>query len=117
MSAKVEVALAFGRLARLLLARFDQAYGYVDQHGWVADANAVANSAFPADDMEKLRSACNGVLEATESKRFRQLQFHGPELITLLSKLTFSQGLVIVLITCCNFTEVCSDRVAVAVPG
>ncbi len=90
VSAKVEVALAFGRLARLLLACFDQAYGYVDQHGWVADADAVANAAFPADDMEELRAACNGVLEASESKRFRQLQFHGPELLTLLSKLTFS---------------------------
>ena len=40
--------------------------------------------------MEELRFACNGVLEATESNRFRQLQFHGPELLTLLSKLTIS---------------------------
>jgi hypothetical protein len=28
-------ALAFGRVARLLLARFDRVYGYVDEHGWM----------------------------------------------------------------------------------
>jgi hypothetical protein len=88
VSAKVAVALAFGRLARLLLARFDRAYGYVDQHGWVADSNAVADASFPPDEMDALRSACAAVLQSTESGRFRQLQFHGPELLTLLTKLS-----------------------------
>ena len=87
VSGKVEVALAFGRLARVLLSRFDRAYGYIDQHGWVADFNDVASASFPSDEMNVLRSVCSGVLQATESLRFRQLQFHGPELLTLLAKL------------------------------
>ena len=90
VSARIEAALAFGRLARVLLARFDRAYGYVDQHGWVADADRVATAAFPPNDMEEVRSACHRVLEAAESKRFRQLQFHGPELLNLLSRLSVS---------------------------
>lgn len=88
VSAKVEVALAFGRVARLLLARFDRAYGYVDQHGWVADSNAVADACFPPDEMDALRLACARFLQATESGRFRKLQFHGSELLTLLTKLS-----------------------------
>lgn len=88
VSAKVEVALAFGRIARLLLARFNRAYEHVDQHGWIADSNAVAHASFPADEMDALRSACGGVLQATGSSQFRKLQFHGPELLTLLTKLS-----------------------------
>lgn len=92
VSAGIQVALAFGRLARVLLACFDRAYGYVDQHGWVADADRVAIAAFPPEDMEDVRSACHGVLEAAESKRFRKLQFHGSELLNLLSRLVVSSA-------------------------
>ena len=84
VSGKVEVALAFGRLARVLLSRFNRAYGHIDQHGWVADFNDVAVASFPSDEMEVLRSVCSGVLKATENGRFRKLQFHGPELLKLL---------------------------------
>ena len=90
VASKVEVALAFGRLARVLLVRFDRAYGYVDQHGWVADFDAVADAGFPADEANELRSCCAAVLSAHEARRFRKLQFHGPELLTLLNKLTTS---------------------------
>ncbi len=87
VSSKVEVALAFGRLARVLLSRFDRAYSYVDQHGWVADLDVVANTAFPLGEMKILRKVSSGVLRTTESGRFRKLQFHGPELLTLLTKI------------------------------
>ena len=88
VSGKIEVALAFGRLARVLLSRFDRAYGYIDQHGWVANFTAVADASFPSHERNVLRSACSGVLRATDSGKFRKLQFHGPELLTLLIKLT-----------------------------
>jgi hypothetical protein len=88
VSAKVEVALAFGRIARLLLGRFNRAYGYVEQHGWVADVEQVAKASFPADEMKSLRNACAEVLETAESGRFRKLEFHGPELLGLLTKLS-----------------------------
>lgn len=88
VSAKVEVALAFGRTARLLLGRFNRAYGYVEQHGWVADLEQVAKASFPADEMRSLRNACAEVLETAESGRFRKLEFHGPELLGLLTKLS-----------------------------
>lgn len=89
--AKVEVALTFGRLARTLLACFNRAYEYVDQHAWVADAIDVANAAFPPHDVVELRSLCSDVLRTSESKRFRELQFHGPELLKLLTKLSISK--------------------------
>lgn len=89
--AKVEVALAFGRLARTLLACFNRAYEYVDQHAWVADAIEVANAAFPPHDMDELRNLCSDVLKTSECNRFRELQFHGPELLKLLTKLSVSE--------------------------
>lgn len=87
---KVEVALVFGRLARVLLRRFDRAYGYVDEHGWVADFGEVAEAAFPRKEARELRDACGAVLAAQDARRFRKLQYHGPELITLLTKLNSS---------------------------
>jgi hypothetical protein len=90
VAAKVEVALAFGRVARLLLDRFNRMYGYVDEHGWVTDSDAVAEASFPADEMDALRTACAGVIQSKESGRFRQLQFHGPALLTLLTKLSIA---------------------------
>lgn len=88
VASKIQVALAFGRLARVLLACFDRAYGYVDQHGWVAEFGTVAEYAFPDNEMKELRSVCAAVLHASDAARFRQLQYHGSELLTLLHKLT-----------------------------
>ncbi len=87
---KVEVALVFGRLARVLLSRFDRAYGYVDEHGWVATLDEVAEAAFPGAEAKELRQACSAVLTAHDARRFRKLQYHGPELVTLLTKLASS---------------------------
>ncbi|WP_428261671.1 hypothetical protein [Haliangium sp.] len=84
---KVEVALAFGRLSRVLLGRFNRAYGYVHDHGWVADVDAVAEAAFPRQDAKELQAACGAVLAARDGSRFSKLQYHGPGLISLLSKL------------------------------
>jgi hypothetical protein len=89
---KVEVALAFGRLARELLQRFDRAYGYVNNNGWVADFRAVAEKAFPDNETNQLRALCSALLSALEGKRFRNLQFHGPEFLTLSAKLTSSDA-------------------------
>lgn len=86
----VEVAFMFGRLARLLLSRFDRAYGYVDGHGWVAKFEEVSDAAFPVSEAKELRDACGAVLTAYDSRRFRKLQYHGPELVTLLTKLASS---------------------------
>src|SRR5262249_6360691 len=47
-----------------------------------------AGDSFPAGEMGALGSACPAVLEASESGRFRKLQFHGPDFLTLLAKLT-----------------------------
>jgi hypothetical protein len=74
----------------VLLTRFNLAYGYIDQHGWVATFNDVAGASFPSNEMKALRSVCSRVLQATESGRFRKLQFHGPELLTLLTKLALA---------------------------
>lgn len=87
---RIEVALAFGRLARVLLRRFDRAYGYVDEHGWVASFEEVSDAAFPSSEAKELREACGAVLTAYESRGFRKLQYHGPKLITLLTKLASS---------------------------
>ena len=87
---KVEVALAFGRLARALLRRFDRAYGYVDEHGWVADFDAVAEASFPGNEAAELRGLCTTVLSARDAHRFRALQHHGPDFLTLVEKLTTS---------------------------
>ncbi|MEZ4361623.1 MAG: hypothetical protein R3B48_15660 [Kofleriaceae bacterium] len=84
---KVEVALVFGRLARVLLSRFDRAYGYVDEHGWVAELEEVAEAAFPSGEADQLREVCGAVLRARDAGRLRKLQYHGPELVTLLTKL------------------------------
>jgi hypothetical protein len=87
VSSKVEVALAFGRIARVLLDRFHQAYGHVDEHGWVADFGDVAEASFPKDRMTELRGACAAVLEARGASRFRDLPEHGPAFLSLLGKL------------------------------
>lgn len=90
---RVQIALAFGRLARALLTCFNRAYGYVDQHGWVADVDAVAAAAFPEDEVRELNALCGGVLSAVGARRFRQLQYHGPVFITLLNQLASSRGI------------------------
>ena len=87
---KVEVALVFGRLARVLLSRFGRAYGYVDEHGWRAKLDEVAEASFPCSDAKEMRDACGAVLTAHDARRFRKLQYHGPELVTLLTKLASS---------------------------
>ena len=87
---KVEVALAFGRLSREILRRFDHAYGYVNEHGWVANFDAVAKSSFPQDKAGELRTLCKTVLATREAGRFRQLQFHGPGFLVLVEKLVSS---------------------------
>jgi hypothetical protein len=84
---KVQVALVFGRLVRVLLSRFDRAYGFIDGHGWVASSEDVAKVAFPSAEAKKLRDACGAVLGARDSRRFQELQYHGSELVTLLTKL------------------------------
>ena len=87
---KVEVALAFGRLARALLRRFDRAYGYVDAHGWVADFDAVAQASFPDNEAAELRGLCKTVRSARDAHRFGDLQYHGPDFLTLVENLTTS---------------------------
>jgi hypothetical protein len=87
---RVEVANAFGKLARLLLQRFDRAYGYVDEHGWVADFHDVANASFPGSEANKVRSLCSALLSLHDARRFRKLQYHGSEFISLLGNLTSS---------------------------
>ena len=89
---KVEIALAFGRLARALLRRFDRAYGYVDEHGWVADFDAVAQASFPTNEATKLRDLCKAVLLAHDVRRFKELQYHGPDFLTLVEKLATSDA-------------------------
>jgi hypothetical protein len=84
---KVELALAFGHLARALLERFNRAYAHVDTHGWVADIDDVARAAFPVDEAAQLRITGQAVLQAAEHGRFGKLQFHGPQFLTLLRKL------------------------------
>lgn len=87
---KVEVALTFGRIARLLLRRFDRAYGYVDEHGWVADFASVAEASFPENEAKELRSLCVSLHSAHDAWKFRKLQYHGPEFLSLLTKLSSS---------------------------
>ena len=87
LSAQVRIALAFGRIARVLLERFHRAYGHVNEHGWVADFGAVAETAFPKENVTKLRSACDAVLEARGALRFQKLTFHGSEFLNLLGKM------------------------------
>jgi hypothetical protein len=90
VSEKVQLALAFGRAAKVLLGRFDAAYGCAYQGGLVQDSGVVAAAAFPADEMRGLQEACVGLLSAAQSGRFRKLQFHGPEFLALLTRLTNS---------------------------
>ena len=84
---KVQVALAFGRLAREILQRFNYAYGYVDEHGWVADFDAVARTCFPNDRADRLRTLCDAVLSARGVERFRALRYHGSGFLALVEKL------------------------------
>jgi hypothetical protein len=87
---KAQIALAFGKLARVLLRRFDRAYGYVDEHGWVAEFPEIAEAAFPIKESTEVREACTAVLTAHDATRFRKLQYHGPEFVSLLTKLRSS---------------------------
>lgn len=87
---KVEVALLFGRVSRLLLRFFNHAYCYVNEHGWVADFHAVSAACFPKDELEWTRRACADLLAASDYGRFGVLQFHGPEFLALLRRLIAS---------------------------
>jgi hypothetical protein len=93
--AKVELALAFGRVARLLLGRFDAAYGTVDQGGWVVDSAEVAVAAFPPDEITQLREAVSRLLECEDVRRFKSLAFHGPPFVSLLSRLAVGTPLTL----------------------
>lgn len=88
---KVAVALAFGRVARVLLGHFDRAYAYVAEHGWVAGLDAVAEAAFPKSDAKALRTACGALLSTHDAHRFARLQYHGPGFLNLLRKLGSAQ--------------------------
>lgn len=83
----LEVARAFGRAARMLIGRFDRAYGHVDRNGWVVDKQTVAAVAFPPNEAEAVRKIAQDVLAAADSSRFRKLQFHGSEFLDVLVKL------------------------------
>ncbi|MDG2539821.1 hypothetical protein P5Y53_19235 [Dyella jiangningensis] len=87
---KVEVALLFGRVARLLLGRFNRAYRYIEEHGWVADIAAVAAACFPGDEAEELSQACWDLLNVPGCRRFAALQFHGPDFLALIRRLVTS---------------------------
>jgi hypothetical protein len=85
--AKVTLALAFGRLARELLQRFNRAYGHVHSAGWVADKREVANKAFPANEAVQLRTLCASLLSTEDASLLKRLSFHGPQFISLAEKL------------------------------
>ncbi|WP_411779392.1 hypothetical protein [Bradyrhizobium sp. UFLA01-814] len=87
VSVKLQAARAFGRLAKEVLGRFNRAYGYVHERGWTADASDVALEAFPSGEMQSLRLLCADMLSVADIARFRRLQFHGPEFVTLIGKL------------------------------
>ncbi|UFX46112.1 hypothetical protein HAP47_0005190 [Bradyrhizobium sp. 41S5] len=87
VSAKLQAARAFGRLAKEVLGRFNRAYGYVHDHGWTADAADVALEAFPSGETGRLHSLCADMLSVADVARFRKLQFHGPDFVTLIGKL------------------------------
>lgn len=87
VSNRVEIALAFGRVARVLLSHFNRAYDYVDRHGSIVDFEAAAHVAFPDREIAKLRSVARGILKATDASQFNKLRFHGPEFLTLLKQL------------------------------
>ena len=87
---KVEVALAFGRVARELLRRFGRAYGFVGRHDWIAHFDTVAKASFPDDETLELRNLCRAMLSAHDAQRFSKLPYHGPALLTLLRHLTTS---------------------------
>jgi hypothetical protein len=88
VASKVEIALAFGNVARVLLDRFHRAYGYVDDHGWVADSEDVSAAAFPEADMSELRAVCASLLNLPGAARFRSLPEHGPAFLRLLERLS-----------------------------
>jgi hypothetical protein len=88
ISQKVGIALAFGRVVRVLLSRFNRAYDYVDRHGSIADFAAVARVAFPEGEMPQLRSVAGKLLKAKDATRFSKLPFHGREFLTLLKQLS-----------------------------
>ena len=88
---KVEVALAFGRIAREILRRFDHAYGYVEEHGLVADFDAVATACFPYKNADDLRTLCNALLSARDAGRFGKLQYHGRGFLILLERLVAAE--------------------------
>lgn len=87
---KVDLALAFGRIARVLLQRFDCAYGFVEKCGWVADFSAVATASFPINEAKPLRSLCVSVTSANDARRLMRLPVHGPQFLNLLRHLSSS---------------------------
>ena len=86
----INAALTFGTLARELLSRFDRAYGYVNEHGWVANFNTVAASSFPSSQANHLRALCERVLSDYIIERFQALTYHGPGFLSLVRRLRTS---------------------------
>ena len=84
----VEISLAFGRLARVLLQRFNLAYAYIDEHGWVADFDDVAKACFAKKDLPAIRTACTSLLSSVGARKFGLLPYHGPTFISFLTKLS-----------------------------
>ncbi|WP_075083651.1 hypothetical protein [Mariniblastus fucicola] len=84
---RVRAAIAFGKLSTHLLSCFDRAYGYVDSHGWIADFRHVASAAFPESESATTRNLCNAVQKASGCRKFGELKFHGPQFLSLVSKL------------------------------
>jgi len=87
VSSKVEIALAFGRVARVLLSRFNRVYEHVYQNGLEVDFRAVAQASFPISEMSELRLAVSRLLKAKNAGEFRKLPAHGSDFLTLLSQL------------------------------
>lgn len=74
---RVELGLAFGRLASVLLDCFNCAYKHVDEDGWTSRLDAVAAAAFPRERSEELRSLARALADCAESSRIDSLTFHG----------------------------------------
>jgi len=87
---KVEVALNFGRLARVLLRRFNLAYDCVEKRGWIADFTTVAQASFPDKESKEIQTACKKLLDSHDVLEFSKLSYHGSEFIRLVRKLSTS---------------------------
>jgi hypothetical protein len=90
---KVEIALAFGHVMRVLLSRFNRAYDYVDRHGSIVGFGTVSQVAFPESEMPQLRYVASKLLDAKNASRFNKLPFYGREFLTLLKQLSGAESI------------------------